>query len=201
MNDKIYFNKKWSKVYNEDNQTYKIIAECEIESLSNQHPYFSITGVIYRKLKNNHWQDESGGCIHKDIIKNFPQLKKFIKWHLTSIDSPMYYIENNLYWLGLRGWMDGKKDSPPKVNYFKHGSIWGECLIDYFIPVFLFIASKNKKINKIKESLIIKILNYRLPHIMEKFDKDMINLFSQDNENISNQYASMLKEWQAVKSN
>jgi hypothetical protein len=45
------------------------------------------------------WMD-SCGCQHDAISKNFPELAKYIKWHLCSSDGPMHYPGNALYLAG-----------------------------------------------------------------------------------------------------
>lgn len=42
--------------------------------------------------------EQSGGCIHEDIEKHFPELAHLIKWHLCSSDGPWGYIGNTLYY-------------------------------------------------------------------------------------------------------
>lgn len=64
----------------------------------NGHNTFSITGEAYESQREINRNDPSiCGCIHDVIEKAFPQLAPFIKWHLVSSDSPMYYIENTMY--------------------------------------------------------------------------------------------------------
>ncbi len=89
------------KIYSKGEDTYRIKAIVRYDDeCGNGHNSFSITGVIERKIpKANRWMDYSGGCIHEDIAKHFPELAPLIKWHLTSSNGPMYYIENTLYWV------------------------------------------------------------------------------------------------------
>ena len=63
----------------------------------NGHNTFSITGNS--KLLG-YYGGESYGCIHEEIAKFFPELKKYIKWHLMSSDGPMHYLANTLYHAG-----------------------------------------------------------------------------------------------------
>jgi len=58
------------------------------DECGNGHNTFSITGDF----------DGACGCIHDEIAKRFPELKKYIKWHLTSSEGPMHYIANSMYW-------------------------------------------------------------------------------------------------------
>lgn len=44
------------------------------------------------------WVEDSGGCIHDEVAKHFPELAHLIKWHLSSTDGPMHYVANTVYW-------------------------------------------------------------------------------------------------------
>lgn len=63
----------------------------------NGHNEFAITADIYRGRVF-----EAGGCLHEDIAANFPELKRFIKWHLVSTKGPFHYIANTVYLAGNR---------------------------------------------------------------------------------------------------
>jgi hypothetical protein len=91
------------------------------DECGNGHNSFSITGEIYIPSRRD---CEACGCLHEEIARVFPELAPFIKWHLTSSDAPMYYIENTLYWLGYCGWCDGKPDSPPKLEHARSTAVW-----------------------------------------------------------------------------
>ena len=58
----------------------------------NGHNTFSITGEI--KHKRDYI---SGGAIHDEIKKYFPEFTHLIKWYLCTSQGPMCYIENTLY--------------------------------------------------------------------------------------------------------
>lgn len=89
------------KVYTEGGQTYRITANLRFDDeCGNGHNTFSMTGTIDREGRNGQWYDHSGGCIHEKIIKHFPELAKYVKWHLTSTDGPMHYIANTVYLAG-----------------------------------------------------------------------------------------------------
>jgi len=64
------------------------------DECKNGHNSFAITGHI-KEPEHRDWS--ACGCIHEDIAKYFPELKKYIKWHFVSSDEPMYYIENTMY--------------------------------------------------------------------------------------------------------
>ena len=60
----------------------------------NGHNTFSITAEVrvpgYRDIS-------AGGCMHDKIVKMFPELAPFVRWHLCATDGPMYYIPNTIY--------------------------------------------------------------------------------------------------------
>ena len=86
-----------TKVYREGGQKYRIIAKIRHDDqCGNSHNTFSITGDI-DEWRGNRWREYSGGCIHDEIAKHFPELAPFIKWHLTSTDGPMHYVANTVY--------------------------------------------------------------------------------------------------------
>jgi len=73
----------------------KIQAELRFDdSCGNRHETFSITAEV--KLPRGH-DVEACGCLHEEIAIVFPELTPLIKWHLTSTDGPLHYVENTLY--------------------------------------------------------------------------------------------------------
>ena len=92
--------KVFKKAYREDGREYVLIAKVRYdEEWGNGYNTFAITGEIWRA---NNGQPigrdcESCGCIHEDIAKRLPELAPYIKWHLTSSDGPMHYIDNTVY--------------------------------------------------------------------------------------------------------
>lgn len=93
-NQKIKFG---PKEYKEDGKTFRITAKVRYDDqCGNGHNSFSITGYIDEKTSGG-WREYSGGCIHEEIEKHFPKLKKYIKWHLTRSDGPRHYIANTCY--------------------------------------------------------------------------------------------------------
>lgn len=70
------------------------------DECNNGHNTFAITGTLYKtQTGTSDKLIDVCGCIHDEIIKYFPELAKYIKWHLTSADGPMHYIENTMYHL------------------------------------------------------------------------------------------------------
>lgn len=76
------------------------------DQCGNGHNTFSITADVTTPRSLARRDIEAGGCLHDEVTKAFPELDPFIKWHLTSSDGPMYYIENTMYWLGRRTYRD-----------------------------------------------------------------------------------------------
>lgn len=84
--------------YTSDNVNYRLVVEIRFDDeCGNGHNNFAITAFQHRKNKYNNWVEDVGGCCHELIVELFPKFEKYIKWHLTSTDGPMYYIENTLY--------------------------------------------------------------------------------------------------------
>lgn len=109
--------KTMEKTYVENGTTYRIQVEIRFDdSCGNGHNTFSITGTISEKLPVNRWREYSGGCIHDDIIKHFPELAPFIKWHLVSTDGPMHYLANTMYHASNRDCWGKLKGEPAQYR-------------------------------------------------------------------------------------
>jgi hypothetical protein len=90
------------KFYIERGSQFRIVAEVRYDDeCGNGHNSFGITATIDQKW-GNQWRDYSGGCCHDKVIKHFPELAPFIKWHLTGSDGPMHYVANTLWHAGNR---------------------------------------------------------------------------------------------------
>jgi len=145
------------KLYTEKGVKYRITATVRYDDdCGNGHNSFSITGSIDRQAGNGGWVDDAGGCIHDQIAKHFPQLKQYIKWHLTSSDGPMHYIENSLYWAGHRN------ADKPNYDYFRSTAIWPEMTDD--------------RLKAIGEKELTKALNNRLNSLMAEFKRAVESL-------------------------
>ena len=95
--------------YDENGKPAVLIVEIRYDDeCKNGHNTFAITGNLYENYRipgetTVHHKDGSllwqstGGCIHEEIIKRFPELAKYIKWHLTAADGPLYYLANTIY--------------------------------------------------------------------------------------------------------
>jgi hypothetical protein len=64
------------------------------DNCRNGHQSFAITGHV-KEPGTRDWS--TGGCIHDEIAKYFPELASLIKWHLVSTDSPMHCAANAVY--------------------------------------------------------------------------------------------------------
>lgn len=94
--------KGWNKVFHQNGIKYRIKVKADlIHRDGNSNAYFSITGEVDRRAKNNRWVEESGGCIHEEIVAQFPQLKPLCDIHLSDQNGvPMHAYENAGYWAG-----------------------------------------------------------------------------------------------------
>ncbi|MGI0147905.1 MAG: hypothetical protein ACREDF_00025 [Thermoplasmata archaeon] len=89
------------KEFTENGQKYRIQAtygmDYELAHRNNQAPYFSLT-MTRDRWTGRRWEDEGGGAAHEEIIRHFPTLEPYVKWHLVSTESPMHYLANAKYW-------------------------------------------------------------------------------------------------------
>lgn len=165
------------KVYTEGNQQYHIRAELRYDdSCKNGHNTFAITGEIERwQADSGRWADDSGGCIHDDIAKHFPEYAHLIKWHLTSSDGPTHYVENTLYWLGWKGWCDGKSTSPPNLQHARNCAVWPELPESFLAPLLPggITGGQHNGLFRQLENPIKEALAARLPALMQEFKRDM----------------------------
>lgn len=147
--------------------------------------YFSITGEICKT-----WRREPlvCGCIHEEIRKNFPELSKFIPWHLTSAEGiPMHYVENAVYWMekvyGVSRWQARNYDPDPR-DAFKATVVFGkveydempwlttqndegECLLDEL---------NREEFRNLVKGVVHTWCEGRLPSLQEAFHRDMNEL-------------------------
>lgn len=81
------------KVYTENGQKY------QIKAVGGLHKIFSLTGDI-DVWRHGCWQDHSGGCIHEELLKHWPELAPLAALHLSNQDGvPMHALGNGFYWL------------------------------------------------------------------------------------------------------
>lgn len=88
-----------SKIYVNAGTTFKMNVKISLDDCcKNNICNWSITAEIYEKRKNGRFVWRAGGCCHEEILKRFPQLKKFVDLHLSNhYGAPMYPVENGFY--------------------------------------------------------------------------------------------------------
>lgn len=103
-----------------------LITFCNIrfdDECGNGHNTFSITGDVYEKTRKrdldkwdlilvdgDYYERVTGGCIHKTLVKRFPQFEHLVKFHLCSTEGPMHYKANTIYW-AKQGDLDNARKS------------------------------------------------------------------------------------------
>ena len=120
-----------SKVIKEGRIDVKITLD---DHCKNGHQDFAITGDIYSsptsKADRYHI---SGGCIHEDILKHFPEFEPFVKLHLCDYNgAPMYAIENGFYHLkkGFDQMDEGETQKDKFCSYYRMDPKQYDIIID-----------------------------------------------------------------------
>ncbi len=109
--------KTFKKNFRKDGKNYKIIATVRYDDqCNNGHNSFSITGDVRRGTRH-----EMGGCIHDEIAKHFPGLKKYLKWHLMNSDGPMHYLANTMYHADDKDYNGLRKGESKQIRNGKTG--------------------------------------------------------------------------------
>jgi hypothetical protein len=99
------------------------------DSCGNGYNTFGITAEIRSPARGL----VAAGCQHDLAVAAFPELATLIKWHLMSTEGPLHYIENTMYWLGRRGYTNGKPGDPPNLDYAKKTAVWPDMPEGYVI--------------------------------------------------------------------
>jgi hypothetical protein len=60
---------------------------------------------------------------HDEVVKHFPELAPFIKWHLCSSDGPMHYVANTLYHAGDRDYNGLRKGEVRQIKNGRTGKL------------------------------------------------------------------------------
>lgn len=126
---------KFTRHYEKSGVKYRLTVNLRFDDqCNNGHEDFSITGDQYR-FERGAYREDSFGCLHNDIAEVFPELVHLIKWHLTNIDGPMYYISNTTFLAGNRDcW--GKLKGEPKS--YGHGIKFGNSPITHNLSNTLY---------------------------------------------------------------
>lgn len=107
--------REYEATYTEGGKTYRIVATVSHDDqCRNGHNTFSMTASIWEKrTRCGSWLQTAGGCHHDEIVKHFPELAPYVKWHLCSTDGPMHYLANTMsHARDLDCW--GKRKGEPK---------------------------------------------------------------------------------------
>jgi hypothetical protein len=124
------------------------------DSCSNGHNTFSITASIHVPGEG----EVAGGCMHAEIARYFPELAPLVQWHLVSTDGPLHYVENTMFWLGRRGYTNGKLGDPPNLEHACHAACWPKMPAGYVITGTL-----------LSNATIKAALARRLPALLARF--------------------------------
>lgn len=143
------------------------------DECNNGHETFAITADLYDSRQKRDRGIVACGCLHDDIAKHFPEFARLIPWHLTSTDGPIHYLENTMYWLGFRGWTDGKPSSPPKLDYARKTAVWPDMPESMLAPK-LGDTLGYKAAQRDKGAPVEAALMARLPALLERFKADML---------------------------
>ena len=129
------------------------------DNCGNGHNTFTITGTEYRKNRLGNLREVSFGCIHSLIKEHAKDVAHLIKWHLTSTDGPLHYLENTAYWASDTDWDGSKKERNFELA---RASAAGLTLSDEELSA--------------DSDLLKHILMNRLTSLMQDFQKDMTSL-------------------------
>jgi len=78
-----------------------------VKRSGNDYAYYSITGTISRQDKRYRDPVITGGAIHEDILKHYPDLAPLVIVHLSAPDGlPTHAEANARYWAGLTKWQE-----------------------------------------------------------------------------------------------
>lgn len=100
------------------------------DECGNGHNTFSITANIYKRGQRSDRDYITGGCLHDEIEKHFPELAHCIKWHLCSTDGPLHYVANSLYHASSIDWKNDPRE--PNLEYARNSAIWPEAQLKDF---------------------------------------------------------------------
>jgi hypothetical protein len=90
-----------TKVYTENGNTFRMKVKIQLaDECKNGVCSWSVTADIDIKKRNGRYYDFGGGCCHEEILKQFPEFRKFVDLHLCDCYGvPLYAVENGYYFL------------------------------------------------------------------------------------------------------
>lgn len=91
---------RFSKTFIRKNGEQLVVKIRLNDECKNGHQDFAITATLYSGAGRSDRSYMSGGCIHEEIIKDFPEAKLFIDLHLCDYNGvPMHAVANGYYHL------------------------------------------------------------------------------------------------------
>lgn len=163
----------WKYFTGEDGRYYRIRAkygfDLEFAARNNQAPHFSVTGETQRR-EDVRWREGSGGCIHEEIAKHFPELAPLLKWHLVSTEEPMHYFANGIFWWDH---VIGRQKFREAYEWQKYGSPH-EAALHHFKSTIVFGALPDDVLppEETAPREVREWMAARLPRLMEVFRKE-----------------------------
>lgn len=175
--------------YTEGRYSYRIRATYGVDEAFarrfNQDPHFSITAEI-EQSSGSRWHEDSGGCLHTEIVKHFPKLAPLVKWHLFGVTTgPMHYVANGLYWFEIAtGRKVNTQYGPKPLGAFWSTIVYGGIASDAVFKcggVEVDNGSWQNNKSFISRALLTAIsveemktwLESRLPALVEAFQNEM----------------------------
>lgn len=125
-----FCSQKWgaSREFHENGKRYVLSVDMRFDdNCRNGHNTFAITGEVFDpSIKRSRYNDGivACGCVHDEIEKVFPELRDFIKWHLTSSDGPMHYVANAVYLAGDRDCWGLRKGERAPLRTRNGATMW-----------------------------------------------------------------------------
>lgn len=154
----------------EPRETYRIEAVANMHYIfGNSSPYFAITA----DMRNSLGREEACGCLHDEICLAIPELRPYIKWHLTGLEGPMHYEANAVfYWQQWRHETKYLAQHYDPYEAFQRLTQWG--LYGNETDEYLRYLFHSQDVT---ESQMRSILRHRRPILMHNFTLDMQSLF------------------------
>lgn len=113
-----------ARTFQDDDGSYRIVARWGLEKLGSQAPYFHVVYELHHRGRM-----VSCGAAHDEIIRHFPELAPFVKWHLTAWPGePMHYLANAKFWAEAVLHMRTERDDDPDavecfMSTIAHGAL------------------------------------------------------------------------------
>jgi hypothetical protein len=93
----------------------RVVITLELHQIGNQAPYFAATFKEFYKNAYGRWELGSCGAGVDRYAELFPLYAPVFRWHLTSVDEPLHYAANALYWFkGYKG--EGGRFAPKEPS-------------------------------------------------------------------------------------